>query len=277
MRNANSSRRFQLIGSGVNLTIIRSIGSTGGLRFLSDINNPLYLTISGFSIRRPDVTQSSGDVGIYVSKLMEITIRDVETFKYNIGLQIIDTCSSLFENVKAHWGDVGFYGGINTITPPNLLTFINCHFNSNSIKGVELYNIHNVKFDGCGFEGNYGNALEASFNGTNGKVGLNLINNYFEKTSNGVDVYYTMESGDTANFIGNTFNRLNNTIYTSVFILSNTSEKKYLNFVGNGFLNGGSFVPDGDKPAILINGNTANTHYTDSNYYETSSDSLVCL
>ncbi|MFP3597395.1 hypothetical protein [Chryseobacterium sp. SIMBA_029] len=276
--NNNNINKFQLIGSGVNLTFIRSIGNTGGLRFIS--NNAVgsgYLKISGFTITRPNVTLSSGSVGIYVSNVMEVTIKDIETFKFNIGMQIIDTCSSLFENIKTHWGDIGFYGNQNNVTPPNLLTFINCHFNSNSIKGVELYNIHNVKFDGCGFEGNEGNALEALFRADNGKVGLNLINNYFESTSNGVDIYYTLEGGGAANFIGNTFNRLNNSIYTSIFVRSNTSQKNYLNFIGNGFLNGGSFTPGGDKPAVLITGNTANIHYTDSNYYEAPSDVLICL
>jgi hypothetical protein len=283
MVTPNTSRRFQLIGAGINLTIISSTGSTGGLRFISDNNSPYYLTLSGFSIRRPDVTQSSGGAGIYISKLMEISMKDVEIFKFNIGVQVMETCSSLFENVKAHWGDTGFYSAANNssnnvlLTNPNLLSFINCHFNSNSVKGVELYHVHNVKFDGCGFEGNRGNALEAVFNASNGRVGLNLVNNYFEGTSNGVDVYYTLNAGGTANFIGNNFNRLSNSIYTSIYIISNTSEKKYLNFTGNGFLNGNQFTPAGDKPAVLIGGNTSNIHYTDSNYYETSSDALVIL
>ncbi|MDR6528127.1 hypothetical protein J2787_003546 [Chryseobacterium rhizosphaerae] len=270
--------RFQLVGSGVNLTFFRSIGTTGGLHFISDgPKGSSYLTISGFTITRPNVTNASGGAGVYVKNIMGLTIKDVEVFKFNIGMQIMDTCSSLFENVKTHWGDKGFYCEMVAVTPPNLLTFINCHFNSNAVKGVELYRIHNVKFDGCGFEGNGGNALEASFATANGRVGLNLINNYFEGTSNGVDVYYTLNSGGTANFIGNTFNRLTASIYTSVFVLSNTAEKSYLNFVGNGFMNGGKFIPNGDKPAVLITGNTANIHYTDTNYYETPSDELICL
>ncbi len=281
MRNLNVSRRFHLIGAGLNLTIIKSIGSTGGLRFLSNNINPYYLTLSGFSIKRPDTPSSSGGVGIFINKLMDITIRDVETFKYNIGIQIMDNCSSLFENVKTAWGDIGFYSAMvnstDALTNPNLLSFVNCHFNSNSVKGVELHNLHNVKFDGCGFESNYGNALEAVFNGSNGKVGLNLINNYFEGTSNGVDIYYVLQSGGAANFIGNNFNRLTNSIYTSIYVISNTNEKSYLNFVGNGFLNGGEFITGGDKPAVLIAGNTDNIHYSDSNYYETSTDVLVCL
>ncbi|CAH0255082.1 right-handed parallel beta-helix repeat-containing protein [Chryseobacterium sp. Bi04] len=277
--NPDKANKFQLIGSGVNVTVLNSIGTTGGLRFVSNSSGgSSYLTISGLTIRRPfPNSPAAGGVGIYVSNVMEITIKDVEVFKFNLGMQIMDTCSSLFENVKTHWGDTGFYGGMSNITPPNLLTFINCHFNSNAVKGVELYSVHNVKFDGCGFEGNYGNALEASFVGANGKVGLNLINSYFEGTSNGVDIYYTLNSGGTANFIGNTFNRLTSSIYTSVFVLSNTAEKSYLNFVGNGFLNGGKFIPNGDKPAVLITGNTANIHYTDTNYYETASDELICL
>ncbi|MCQ9639883.1 hypothetical protein MP478_10855 [Chryseobacterium sp. WG14] len=277
--NPDKANKFQLIGSGVNVTVLNSIGATGGLRFVSNSSGgSSYLTISGLTIRRPfPNSPAAGGVGIYVSNVMEITIKDVEVFKFNLGMQIMDTCSSLFENVKTHWGDTGFYGGMSNITPPNLLTFINCHFNSNAVKGVELYSVHNVKFDGCGFEANYGNALEASFVGANGKVGLNLINSYFEGTSNGVDVYYTLNSGGTANFIGNTFNRLTSSIYTSVFVLSNTAEKSYLNFVGNGFLNGGKFIPNGDKPAVLITGNTANIHYTDTNYYETASDELICL
>lgn len=277
--NDDKLNKFQLIGSGVNLTAFHSIGGTGGLQFISNnIGGSSYLTISDFAIRRPFPNDPpSGGVGLYVKGAQEVTIKDVEVFRYNTGVQIIDTCSSLFENVKAHWGGIGFYGGMSNITPPNLVTFTNCHFNSNAVKGVELYNVHNVKFDGCGFEGNYGNALEALFVGINGKVGLNLINNYFEGTSNGVDVYYTLNSGGAANFIGNTFNRLNNTIYTSMYILSNTSEKNYLNFVGNGFLNGGTFTPGGDKPAVLITGNTANIHYTDTNYYETPSDKLIIL
>ncbi|REC46726.1 right-handed parallel beta-helix repeat-containing protein [Chryseobacterium pennipullorum] len=270
--------RFQLIGSGVNLTFLRSVGVEGGLHFISNSNKgSVYLTISGFTITRPDTKNASGGVGVYVKNIMEVTIKDVEAFKFNIGMQVMDTCSSLFENIKMHWGDKGFYSEKVNITPPNLLTFNNCHFNSNAVKGVELYNVHNVKFDGCGFEGNYGNAIEASFVGDNGKVGLNLINSYFEGTSNGVDVYYTLNNGGTANFIGNTFNRLSNNIYTSIFVLSNTAGKSYLNFVGNGFLNGEDFIPNGDKPAILITGNTANIHYTDTNYYETPSDVLICL
>ncbi|ROI01346.1 MULTISPECIES: right-handed parallel beta-helix repeat-containing protein [unclassified Chryseobacterium] len=279
MRNANNSRRFQLIGAGINLTVFKCIGSsmTGGLYFLSDQNNPLYLTLSGFSMRRPDVPAASGGIGIYVEKLMGIAIRDVEVFKFNTGIQVMDTCSSLFENVKTHWGGTGFYAEMQTITNPNALTFVNCGFNSNAVKGVVLRSIHNVKFDGCAFEGNYGNALEASYNASNGRVGLNLVNNYFEGTSNGVDVYYAINAGGTANFIGNTFNRLTDSIYTSIYAISNTTEKSYLNFMGNGFLNAGDFVPAADKPAVLLSGNMANTHYTDSNYYETATDVLVSI
>lgn len=201
MRGAYTSRQFQLIGAGINMTVINCTGNmNGGLYFFSDDNNPFYLTISGFSIKRPDVPLASGGVGIYVEKLMGITIKDIEVFKFNTGMQIMDTCTSLFENVKTHWGDIGFYGEMQTITNPNVLTFTNCGFNSNSVKGVQLVNIHNVKFDGCAFAGNSGNALEASFNASNGRTGLNLINNYFEGTSNGVDVYYTLQGGGTANY-----------------------------------------------------------------------------
>lgn len=284
------SRRFQMIGAGVNLTIISSQGSLGGFKFHSNIDDAVFLKLSDFSVKRPNETNSSGGIGIHVEKLMEIDIRNIETFKFNTGMLVTDTCSSYFENIKTAWGDIGFKSFMSPViqgnpqisgfTNPNLLTFNNCHFNSNQNSGAILLNVHNVKFDGCGFEGgrtplqSQENGLEVSFNGSNGRAGLNIINSYFEG-QRGCDVYYTITAGGTANFIGNTFNRLHPEIYSSIVMHSNTAEQKFINFIGNGFLNGPDFQPAADKPAIVGLGVKTDFIITDSNFYTAPTDTPV--
>ncbi len=281
--NSNGKeRKFELIGKGINLTHILDEGDDGHTVFdvKGDLTHIDGFIAKRFSIKRRDTTLATGGTAIKIDKLISLCIEEIRIFKFKKGFTLIDSCISYFKNLKIDYCEKAFSGNFSTITNPNLLNFVNCVFNSNETLGVHLESVHNVKFDSCDFEGNYGDALVCSYTGVNGKNALNLINCYFEGTTNGVDLFYVPYTGGTINLIGNSFSRVYQGATHNIVVdfryydqqSQYTNYEHFLNMIGNSFRDDHQFTDWNIYPSISLWGNNEHLHIKDSNYYDHGSN-----
>ncbi|MDC8101714.1 hypothetical protein [Chryseobacterium rhizosphaerae] len=285
--NSNGKdRKFELIGRGINLTQIYDEGDDGHIVF--DVKGSSPDRVNGFnakhfSIKRADTTNATGGTAIKIEKLILLNIEEIHIFRFTRGFTLIDCCVSYFKNLKIDYCKEAFKADIgndpipaNNVTNPNLLNFVNCVFNSNETLGVHLEGAHNVKFDTCDFEGNFGDVLVCSYIGKNGKNSLNLINCYFEGTVNGVDLFYVPYTGGTINLIGNSFSRVYQGATHNIVIdfryynqeVQYTNHEHYLNMMGNAFRDDFQFTEWDTYPPISLWGNNEHLHIKDFNYYD---------
>ncbi|GGG44546.1 glycosyl hydrolase family 28-related protein [Epilithonimonas arachidiradicis] len=285
INDANSNgkdRKFELSGKGVHVTYILDEGDDEHTVFdvKGNLDHADGFTAKCFSISRPNVSMPSGGIAIKIEKLICLSIEEIQIFKFNLGFMLIDSCISYFKKLKIHYckyafkGDIG--SGVDKITNPNLLNFVNCTFNSNNDTSIHLEGVHNVKFDSCDFEGNFSDVLVCSYIGINGKNSLNLINCYFEGTTNGVDLFYLPYTGGTINLIGNSFSRVYQGASHNILVdfrsynelQQFTNHEHYLNMIGNAFRDDYQFTEWNSYVPVQIWGNNNHLHIKDSNYYD---------
>lgn len=269
---AKTDRKIKIKGAGRNLTIIHNIGSETdiALHVKGNMKQVDYFNIEGFSMKRTDVGKPDGGTALKLENLLNVSVKDIDTFRFKTGFEFTDVCAGYFDNLVATWGDYGLINKktTNGFTYPNLLNYVNCSFLANTTRGAYIEYGHNVKFDSCGFEGNYGTGLEMSYNGLNGSVSANVINCYFENNINNADVILTVGNGGSANFIGNTFNRFDNKTENNIIVNVTSDKKSKLNMIGNGFMDAGKFTPSNDRSSIKIMGKKQNLDVDDRNYYK---------
>lgn len=262
---------YELEGAGIGVTIIKSENDdelNTALHF-KGVNDFQFVKIKGFSIKSKEGV-ASGGTGFKFEQAVYVELEDIDIYKFSTGIIVNDVALAKLNRINTRYCKKGFvgksvYGGSH----PNLLNFVSCGFHSNEISGVFLENCHNVKFDSCGFEGNFGNPLEVTFSGVNGSVGLNAINNYFEGNKGEADIKITNYNEGVHNIIGNTFNR-NGSDYTyyNILVGADAQGVQVLNMIGNGFFCGNDFVPDLGKPSWFIPWNSESFEVVDFNYYD---------
>lgn len=271
LSKSKTDRKIKIKGAGRNLTIIHNIGNETdiALHIKGNMEQVNYYNIEGFSIKRTDIGKPDGGVALKLENLIHVSVKDIDTFRFNVGFELTNVCAGYFENLLSSWCNYGLINKKTTdgFTYPNLLNYTNCSFLSCAIRGAYIENGHNVKFDSCGFEGNYGTGLEFTYNGLNGYVSLNVINCYFENNINNSDITLDMTNGGSANFIGNTFNRFDNNTQNNIIINVLSDIPAKLNMIGNGFMNAGKFSPSIIRSPIKVIGKKQNIEINDQNYY----------
>ena len=115
--------------------------------------------------------------------------------------------------------------------------------------------------------GNDVDAIDISFHGANGGVGVTLINNYFEANGGEFDVRISSYNKGIHNFIGNTFNRISedkHTTYNILFEAIATTDQSLI-MIGNSFFEAGNYVPSQNRPHWRVTWNPKAVNVVDHN------------
>ena len=262
-------RGFKFIGYGVGRSKFLNTDDSAVVVDIKGENNFQFARVGNFSVHRPDAGTPSGGIGVSYKKSVYVALEDIDVFRFNQGFEFQDVALGELNRVNARWCGKGLEGKMASggFTPPNLIAFNNCGFHSCTNTAVKLENCHSIKFDSCGFEGNDADALDISFHGANGGVGVNLINNYFEGNGGEFDVRINSYNKGSHNFIGNTFNRLSeakHTVYNILFEAIATTDQSLI-MIGNSFFEAGNYVPNENRPNWRVAWNPKAVNVVDYN------------
>lgn len=271
----NLSQKIKIIGSGMGNCIIRNVGNTtkNALRIVGNYFDMLELR--DFRIERIDRGFPDGGCALKLEKQYLANIENIDIFRFTTGVEFNDVNSTYMKSVNVRWCGTGMKfkleeGGQSN---PNLIELNNCVFNSSSQWGIELVHPHNVNFISCQFEGNILGGINAIYDNSNGSNSINVIGSYFEYNG-GVDVYIKSLREGSHNFIGNTFNRITDKLYTKNNIVlevpENNNYVNVLNMIGNGMLNANNYRPDRSRQAVKIISPTSLVKVFDTNSYKNS-------
>ena len=262
-------RDFKFTGYGVERSKFLNTDNSAIVVDIRGINNYQFVRVGNFSVHRPDTGTPSGGIGVSYKKSVYVALEDIDVFMFNQGFEFQDVALVELNRINARWCGKGFEGKMANggFTPPNLIAFNNCGFHSCTNTAVKLENCHSIKFDSCGFEGNDVDALDISFNGANGGVGVTLINNYFEGNGGEFDVRIYSHNKGIHNFIGNTFNRISedkHTTYNILFEAIATTDQSLI-MIGNSFFEAGNYVPSKNRPHWRVAWNPKAVNVVDHN------------
>ena len=262
-------RDFKFTGYGVERSKFLNTDESAVVVDIKGINNFQFARVGNFSVHRPDSETPTGGIGVSYKKSVYVALEDIDVFRFNQGFEFQDVALGELNRVNARWCGKGFEGKManDGFTPPNLIAFNNCGFHSCTNTALKLENCHSVKFDSCGFEGNDADALDITFSGTNGGVGVTLINNYFEGNGGEFDVRISSYNKGIHNFIGNTFNRIaesKHTVYNILFE-ANVNTDQSLIMIGNSFFEAGNYVPSQNRPHWKVAWNPKAVNVVDHN------------
>ena len=262
-------RDFKFTGYGVERSKFLNTDESAVVVDIKGINNYQFSRVGNFSVHRPDNGAPSGGIGVSYKKSVYVALEDIDVFRFNQGFEFQDVALGELNRVNTRWCGKGFEGKMASdgFTPPNLIAFNNCGFHSCTNTAVKLENCHSIKFDSCGFEGNDADALDISFHGANGGVGVTLINNYFEGNAGEFDVRINSYNKGIHNFIGNTFNRISEARHTTYNILFEAiaTTNQSLIMIGNSFFEAGNYVPSQNRPQWRVAWNPKAVNVVDHN------------
>jgi hypothetical protein len=216
------------------------------------------MTVKGFRINRPFATPAG--VGLLVSTTIHGVIEDIAITGFDTGLQLTDVNSMKLVKVSLSGNNLGFLAQQGTVTPPNLIEWDSCAFDSNiKSAGTSLLGTV-VAFRNCSFEGN-GNGTAATltltYNGGTGCAASSFYNNYFEGNFGPADIFQVLVNPmPHGNMVveGNVFDKIDatkfvtNHIFIDASALGAVGSPFNAQIRGNGFFNGG-LVPH--NPAIV--------------------------
>ncbi|UOV84366.1 glycoside hydrolase family 55 protein [Klebsiella pneumoniae] len=282
---SNGGRRLTIRGQGMANTIIKYTGAAdqSALKITGTFDD--LVKIGGFRIQRPDSTPVFGN-GLEISKLVGAELFDIQAFRFNYGIKLVDINSVRLCNVVCAWGNYGLDAEMPSggTTYPNLIEFDRCGFQSNALRGARIINGVTNVFKACSFEGNgngtAGTTLEIGYNGANGAASLSVEDSYFE-WNGGTDVYITTSAGGAHIFRGNTFNKISSSQYVGQHIVLDASslaaggKENRLIMSGNGFFKGGDYAVNASRADIaLLSGGSGYDGFsvTDDNYYGSSAE-----
>lgn len=275
--DASSSKgKMRVLGSGMSNTVIKNIGNntTNAIKITGNYFNNLEL--KDFRLERELSTPNpTGNIGLYIEKQVYASLENIEVIRFKSGIVMNDVSTLYMKRVHARFCGQGFHfaRGINGASNPNLIEIHSCVLASNSEWGITFVNGHSVNIYSSLFEDNTLGGINFSYDGTNGSNSINLNGSYFEG-NRGIDFYLKSSAGGTHNIIGNTFNRVDASKYTTNSIVFETVDQNSmqsensLNMIGNGFFSANSYRAESSKKAVLIKSkNYKLINVFDSNIY----------
>jgi len=277
--------RIQIIGKGLGNSVIKNYGPTSVALFIkgpADPSRPPYFSVSDLTITKPTGETRYG-VGLLIHDFIGAEVNNIEISNYDIGFQLVNVCNAQISFLVSKSCNYGMYNE-RTINPlgftyPNLLNFRNCSFLGNVKFGAVIIAGHAVKFDSCGFEGNFGVGLQFTFAGYNGREALSLINNYFEGNANH-DIYFETSSMTALSLISNTFTKNIAGRASDVVVNNLSNDQVYMSSLSNAFgyyVNSNpeipSYVPSASSKNILYMGDPSKFHLLNNDMHQSSLES----
>jgi hypothetical protein len=185
---------------------------------------------------------------------------------FNVGCTFEGVLSSRVSNSSFCYNTNGLHmEGIGGITACNAVSFNDCSFSNNTEWGFAGASIGaTLTFNQCRFEGNGivgGNkgGFYGAFDGANGLAGPTFIGCYFEVNTGQADMWIENDSMTpmTVTLIGCTFNRVNNTNFTTCNIHCSSPGGGLVKvvLVGCAFLSGSGYTPGIAHPFIVHDNN----------------------
>ena len=274
---SKSRNGFTLRGSGVANTVIKNIGNSTKNALLitgSYFNN---LDVRDFRIERDLASPvPTGENGLVIEKQVYASLENIEVIRFMKGVVMKDVSSAYLKGVNARFCSKGFYfhRGENGVSNPNLIALHSCVLTSNDEWGVTIVNGHSVNIQSSLFESNLQGGINFSFDATNGGNSINLSGSYFEGNK-GVDVFLKASAAGSHNFIGNTFNRVDDKQYTNhnIFMDLNTintlSSTHMVNLIGNSFFVANNYKSSPLRKAVsIISDNLEKVIIHDTSFYK---------
>lgn len=270
--------RIQIIGKGLGNSVIKNYGPTSVALFIkgpADPSRPPYFSVSDLTITKPERETRYG-VGLLIQDFIGADVKNIEISNYDIGFQLVNVCNAQISFLISKYCNYGMYNertkNPEGFTYPNLLNFQNCTFLGNVKFGAVIISGHAVKFDSCGFEGNFGVGLQFTFAGYNGREALSLINNYFEGNANH-DIYFETSSMTALSLISNTFNKSIIGRASDVVVNNLSNDQVHMSSLSNSFGHSATYVPSASSKNILYMGDPSKFHLLNNDMHQSSLES----
>lgn len=286
LSTSTTTNYMSVIGQGISSTNIVYTGSANIAVLTFNGNGAAaYPRIGGFKISRT-ITSSAVGTAITLQRFTNSDIFDLQVYGFKIGVYVINCNGLKFEGLDCLYNETSFSApgpSSGLVSYANALNFVSCRFNSaTGAASVYINNGVTNNFTSCVFEDNGASVSDTTvginYNGANGTTSSTFTSCYFEGNF-GHDIYITTSSGGTHSFIGNTFNRINNTKYTvnslvvDASALSSGSPDNVVYMAGNGFSTLGTYTPSSSRKAVaLAAGSTGYVGFevVDYNWYQSN-------
>jgi hypothetical protein len=281
-----NGRRFGITGESMAGTAIQAIGDT----------TKAALHITGtyddhFELRNLRLVKANGNktgVGLQLEKLVDFNIENVRVSYFNQNVRLVDANEGTITNLVSSWGQRGFWATTSGPILPNVIHLSGCAINSNSVFGAFFENGCANTLTACKFLGNgtmgsaSSKALKIAYTGVNGRTGVLVEGCYFEGTA-GDDIELQLFQGGAHTFIGNTFNKVDNSRYANTHIRLTPSIPAGKNIhtvvemIGNSTFSNTPYKPSAGRPVIVASTANGYTDYqiTDHNYYQNAVEKPV--
>jgi len=275
--------RINIQGEGAGNTILKNTtaGVVYALRYAGDPNGGSsslsYENVDGIGI------VCSGNRAIQVHSKAYFKMSNVSIFAATIGLHLVSTLSSAFNNIIISWGSTGIFmekqapivaGGANVgYSNVNAVSFSNCIIRQNSTLAIDtgatsIDSVGTLRFSGCNFEGN----------GTHANAGMGGVllrcsdiasshaamfdSCYFESNAGGFDlqIHNTSIAAQpiTASLVGCSFARVLNTKFATnnIQAVGTASNTTTISVHGCTFNSYNTYVPSATQPFLSYDANS---------------------
>lgn len=270
--------RIRIIGKGLGNSVIKNYGPTSvplSIKGPSDPSRPPYFSVGDLTITKPEGETRYG-VGLLIQDFIGAEVNNIEISNYDIGFQLVNVCNAQISFLISKYCNYGMYNertkNPEGFTYPNLLNFQNCTFLGNVKFGAVIISGHAVKFDSCGFEGNFGVGLQFTFAGYNGREALSLINNYFEGNANH-DIYFETSSMTALSLISNTFNKSIIGRVSDVVVNNLSNDQVHMSSLSNSFGHSATYIPSASSKNILYMGDPSKFYLLNNDMHQSSLES----
>jgi hypothetical protein len=277
-----SDRRGSLRGAGITQTEIKAQanGVYAALNFLGSATSGgigLGIKPGGFLLSGPETDVGTG---LQLNQYAFWSMDEMYIKGFDIGINAIDCLSVQFANIFIRNNRRGLIAGYENFSRPNAWTLTNVDFGLNKEYGAFISEPALFSIDGGAVQGNgiggaglfgFRGGILVSNSGTEGAIGVNMRNLYFEANAGDADISITGNQQIAVhNFDGCNFMKLN----SGNFVTNNVRVEVYspaintINFSGCGFEHAGSYLPSAARPYVNVLAINGTVNDLGGNYFQ---------
>lgn len=251
--------RATIIGDGPSATILSfADGNFNGLSVSggsTGTGSLLYMTISNLTLLKSDQLGN----GLVLDNAAYCHFSDLVMVGWNYGALGTDVLSTLFERCNFGSNNYGSQFQFADVSYPNAITFGQCVWGGNDIYGLVVFGPGSVTVLGGSCEGNGSSGpgfagMYIADAGVQSGMGLICIGTYFEANASTYDILIRTTSTENSCHLlmGNTFQRISNTVYTTNNVKVENTSTAILDVVlsGNAFTHFNTYTPNAARQYI---------------------------